>query len=141
MSFLLDTCILSKMRRLNKHPDKKLETWFSKYDSSSFYLSVLTVGEIEQGINKLKDQKQKILLENWLFEEVLPSFNERILPISLDISAQWGKMSGELLKEGLIIPVIDGLLAATASIHNLTLVTENMKDFRKSNIRLYSPWI
>lgn len=146
MSYLLDTCIISKLRKIKKHPDPKLAKWISKHHETSFFISALTVGEIQTGISKLNlkknEEKQKrLILENWFFEELIPRFNDRILVINPEISLSWGKLFGECQQRGICIPIIDGLIAATAIVHNLTVVTENMNDFLDTGARLFNPWL
>lgn len=146
MSYLLDTCIISKLRKIKKKPDPKLSHWVSKHGESSFFISALTIGEIQTGISKLnlkkKDDKQKrIILENWFFEEFIPRFNNKILVIDAEVVLSWGKIYGECQQRGICIPIIDGLIAATAIVHNLTIVTENINDFLDTGARLFNPWI
>ena len=105
MSYLLDTCILSKLRKIQKKPDKILQDWISKHSEGSYYISVLTIGEIQLGINKLNtknndDLNKKLVLEDWLISELIPRFNGRILIIDLDIATTWGKISGRKPKKG-----------------------------------------
>lgn len=146
MSYLLDTCILSKLRKISKQPDIKLENWVQKHNENSLFISVLTIGEIQSGISKLnlkkKEEEQKrLILENWLLEELVPRFHNRILSIDNEIALTWGKLLGERKQKGVIIPVIDGLIAATAIVHNLTVVTENISDFIETGARVFNPWL
>ena len=141
MSYLLDTCILSKLRKIKSHPDKKLESWFEKYSESSYFISVLSIGEIQQGIAKLgtQDHKHKMILENWLMGELIPRFEGRILDINLETTLIWGELCGNARKKGILFPVIDSLLSASAIQHHLILVTDNIKDFEKTGTRLFNP--
>lgn len=146
MSYLLDTCILSKLRKICKQPDIKLEDWIKKYNESSYFISALTIGEIQSGISKLNlkknEEKQKrLILEDWLHEELIPRFDNRILGIDVEIVLTWGRLLGESKQRGVIIPVVDGLIAATAIVHNLTVVTENINDFIETGARLFNPWL
>jgi toxin FitB len=146
MSYLLDTCILSKLRELGKQPDIKLEDWIKKHHESSYFISSLTIGEIQSGICKLnlkkKEERQKrLILEDWLLEELIPRFQNRILAIDITVVLTWGKLLGESQQRGIIIPVIDGLIASTAIVHNLTVVTENIGDFIETGTRLFNPWL
>lgn len=146
MSYLLDTCILSKLRKIEKHPDKKLELWIKKHHEDQYFISSLTIGEIQSGISKLSlkknDEKQKrLILENWLIDELIPRFHNRICPIDIEVTLTWGKLYGENKQKGIIIPVIDGLIAATAIVHNLTVITENVNDFIETGARVFNPWL
>lgn len=146
MSYLLDTCILSKLRKINKHPDLKLENWIKSRGEDTFFISVLTIGEFQSGISKLnlkkKEEGQKrLVLEDWFREELIPRFHSRILAIDVEVVLTWGKLYGEKKQKGLSIPVTDGLIAATAIVHNLTVVTENISDFIETGARIFNPWL
>lgn len=146
MSYLLDTCILSKLRKIGKQPDIKLEDWIKKYNESLYFISALTIGEIQSGISKLNIKKneeghKRLILEDWLLEELIPRFHNRILAIDVEVVLTWGKLFEERKKRGLIIPVVDGLIAATAIVHNLTVVTENISDFIETGARVFNPWL
>jgi predicted nucleic acid-binding protein len=141
MTYLLDTCIISKLRTLSKKPDPILENWISKHQEKQYFLSVLTVGEIQKGISKLNDDVQRRILEDWLLGEVVPRFGKRILGIDTTVATCWGELVGSHLNAGLTLPSIDSLLAATAMSNNLILVTHNSKDFNKmKGLRFYNPW-
>lgn len=146
MSYLLDTCILSKLRKIGKQPDAKLENWIKKHNENSYFLSALTIGQIQSGISKLnlkknEERQKRLILEDWLLEELIPRFHDRILPLDIDVVLTWGRLLGESKQRGLVIPVVDGLIAATAIVHNLTVVTENINDFIETGVRLFNPWL
>jgi toxin FitB len=141
MTYLLDTCILSKLRKISKSKDKVLQEWILNHTEEQYFISVLTIGEIQQGISKLEDAKHKRILENWLNGEVIVRFDNRILPIDAQVATKWGELSGISLQNGSPHPVIDGLIASTAIVHNLILVTENVKDFAKiEEVKMFNPW-
>lgn len=139
MSYLLDTCILSKLRKIKSHPNKNLEFWFGKHSESSYFISALTIGEIQKGISKLENCKNKMILEDWLNGELIPRFEGRILQINMQTASIWGELCGTSQRKGLLFPVIDSLLAATAIQHHLILITENIKDFTHMEVRLFNP--
>src|ERR1700722_4702042 len=140
MTYLLDTWILSKLRKIRKYPDPSLEKWISKHDESHFFLSVLTAGEIEQGIHKLKNQKDKRILEDW-YRSAIARFQGRIINLDFKIASKWGELTGTYQKKGIAIPVVDGLIAATAIVHDLIVTTENVKDFCIiDEVKLFNPW-
>ena len=94
MSYLLDTCILSKLRKLGKESDRKLEDWIKKHDENSFFISALTIGEIQSGISKLnlknnEEKRKRLILEDWLHENLVPRFQERILTSDVSIGLTW----------------------------------------------------
>lgn len=139
-SYLLDTCILSKLRKVSRVPDPRLENWIKKHPDSAFFISALTLGEIQAGISKLKTQEhKKLVLEDWFLNELIPRFRNRILPIDTPVAFTWGKLVGEC--QSIVIPVVDGLIAATAIVHNLTVVTENTQDFKAMGARIFNPWM
>lgn len=144
MSYLLDTCILSKLRKIEKHPDIKLENWIKKNNEDSFFISILTIGEIQSGISKLslkksEERQKRLILENWFLEKLIPRFHNRILVVDVEIGLAWGRLLRESQQKGINIPVVDGLIAATALVHNLTVVTENITDFIETGVRLFNP--
>jgi predicted nucleic acid-binding protein len=146
MSYLLDTCILSKLRKIGKQPDIKLENWVKKHNENSYFISALTMGEIQSGISKLnlkknEERQKRLILENWFLEELIPRFYNRILAIDIEVVLTWGRLLGESKQRGILIPVVDGLIAATAIVHNLTVVTENINDFIETGARLFNPWL
>lgn len=143
MSYLLDTCILSKLRKIGKQPDLKLENWVKKHNENSYFISALSIGEIqsELSIKKNEERQKKLILEDWFLEELIPRFHNRILAIDIGVVLTWGRLCGEKKQKGLIIPVIDGLIAATAIVHNLTVVTENISDFIETGARVFNPWL
>ena len=141
MTYLLDTCIISKLRKLQKKDDPALSTWIKKHQESQFFLSVLTIGEIQQGIRNLNDLKYRRVLEDWLLGELIPRFSKKILDIDFRVASKWGELSGLYMKKGKTLPVIDCLIAATAIVHDLIVVTENTKDFSKIiECKIFNPW-
>ncbi len=141
MTYLLDTCIISKLRKIKQKPDKKLEQWVSQHTTDNYYLSTITIGEIQQGISKLTDKKQQRILQNWLFGKVLPEFEERIIDVDTDVSLKWGEIQGINKKNGFTLPSIDSLIAATAIAHNLIVVTHNISDFDNiKGLKVFNPW-
>ncbi|MEN9654095.1 MAG: hypothetical protein RL235_207 [Chlamydiota bacterium] len=142
MTYLLDTCILSKMRKLAAYPDPKLSAWLARHSESNYYVSALSLGEIQQGIAKLSqaDALKKMALEDWLVGELIPRFRERILILDTTTLLVWGQLCGEKKRQGVSLPVVDSLLASTAIQHHLILVTENDKDFALTGCQLFNPF-
>ncbi len=135
MGFLIDTNILSEVQKGRK-ADIGVKSWYDNCDPEEIYLSVLVVGEIRQGIERLRrrDPIQAEHLENRL-REVRSIMQERILPITENIAQRWGKINSPDP-----LPVIDGLLAATALEHGMTLVTRNVRDVKRSGVLLLNPF-
>ncbi|MEI9814999.1 MAG: type II toxin-antitoxin system VapC family toxin [Acidobacteriota bacterium] len=104
------------------------------------YISVLTLGEIRRGIVTLTHGRKRTQLETWLQTILRPSFAGRILDVNGEIADRWGILDAEAKQNGRSVPSIDGLLAATALEHNLTLVTRNTRDFEHTLISVFNPW-
>ncbi|MBV8619745.1 MAG: type II toxin-antitoxin system VapC family toxin [Curvibacter sp.] len=135
MSYLLDTNVLSELRR--KAPDPAVAHWISQRPARSLFLSVLTLGEIRKGIDSLQDTPKRQILSDWLEAELPAYFQGRILPIDQLVGDRWGRL---LAKAGRPLPTIDSLLAATAAAHGLCMVTRNTRDFEGLGIDLFNPW-
>ncbi len=138
MNYLLDTCIISEL--IKNEPNIKVIDWIDSIEEMKLFLSVITIGEIEKGISKLSNSKRKTIISEWLHEDLLIRFNNRIINLDFDILFQWGQMSAALEIKGLTMPSIDSLIAATAKQNNFCLVTRNIKDFENCGIKLLNPW-
>ena len=135
MSYLIDTCALSELRR--PKPDENVIRWFEETAQNGLYLSVLTLGEIRKGVESLKDIRRRDKIMNWLEHELPIWFEDRILPIDAGVADEWGHL---LAKAGRSIPAIDSLIAATALHHRLTIVTRNVSDFNYADLNVFNPW-
>ncbi len=136
--FLLDTNVISELIR--PKPDDNLLRWIEETDESILFLSVLTLGEIRKGIASLGSGRRRGRLESWLQVDLRSRFQDRILPIGEAIADRWGAVSAIAAAKGKPVPVIDGLLAATALHHNLTLVTRNSSDVAGTGVPTLDPW-
>jgi predicted nucleic acid-binding protein len=136
MGYLADTNILSELRKKTRC-DANVRNWFNQTDGNLIYISVLTIGEIRQGIEKIRrrDEVAALSLENWLYQIEINACG-RILPVTKAIANRWGQINS-----GDPLPIIDSLLAATAIEHNLTLVTRNVRDVERSGVKLLNPFI
>ena len=135
MSYLIDTNVISELRRPS--PDTGVVQWFSQRPASSLFLSVLTLGEIRKGVEKLKDKHQQIELIDWLENDLVIFFSGRILGIDSAVADRWGRL---VAGAGRTVSAIDSLLAATAVEHDLILVTRNIKDLEGLAVTTYNPW-
>ena len=106
----------------------------------SLYASVLTLAEIRRGIEILPASKRRTQLEHWLESELLESFDANVLPVTKAIADRWAVLSAGAQKRGTPLSIIDGLIAATALEHELTLVTRNVKDFAGLEVIVLNPW-
>ena len=134
MSYLVDTNVLSELRR--KQPQPEVVAWFTQRPRQTLYLSVLTLGEIRKGIERLDAARQQPLLD-WLEVELPNYFLGRLLAVDAHTADRWGRL---LASAGRPLPAVDSLLAATALQHDLTLVTRNTADFAGTGVRLINPW-
>lgn len=135
MSYLLDTNIISEYTK--PKPYQPLLNWMDNIPNDNLYISVLTIGEIRKGIQKISSSLQQEKLRKWLEHEIPNWFEDRILPIDQHIADKWGRLSAQMKKP---IPVIDSLLAATALHHDLILITRNSKDFNYPLLEIINPW-
>jgi predicted nucleic acid-binding protein len=138
MNYILDTCVVSELAK--PRPEKKVVNWIDGYNEEFFFLSVLTLGEIQKGIAKLKDEKRKAAYQRWLDTDLRNRFYNRILPIDQEVALSWGILQGKAESTGRPLPTIDGLLGATAIVHNLTVVTRNEIDLAATGALLFNPW-
>ena len=134
MTFLVDTNVISEARKPNGHPN--VRAWFGSVRGIDLYLSVLVIGEIRQGIERLRrrDASQADVYEAWL-AMLRRDYADRILPITGEVAEEWGRIN---VPDP--VPAIDGLLAATAKVHGLTLVTRNTTDIARTGVRLLNPF-
>jgi toxin FitB len=135
MSLLIDTNIISEVRK-GPRCDANVAVWYASVADADLYLSVLVLGEIRKGVElvRRRDAERADLLEAWL-EEIATAFGDRILPIDGAVADEWGRMSA--LRP---VPVVDGLLAATAKAHRMTLVTRNARDVEGLGVRVLDPF-
>jgi predicted nucleic acid-binding protein len=136
--FLLDTNCISELVR--PKPDRRVVEWMDAADESILYLSVLTLGEIRKGLAGLSQSKRRAHLETWLETGLRARFAERVLPVNAPIAERWGLIAAEAKLRGKPLPVIDGLIAATALHHNLTVVSRNTRDFAAVHAQVLNPW-
>jgi predicted nucleic acid-binding protein len=136
--FLLDTNCISELVR--PKPEPRVLNWMEAADEATLYLSVLTVGEIRKGVAGLTQRKRRTQLETWLEVDLQARFSGRIMPIDRAIADRWGLLTAEAKRKGNPLSVIDGLLAATALHHNLTVVSRNSSDFSNTPVPVLNPW-
>ena len=114
--------------------------WVDSTDEAMLYLSVLTLGEIRKGLGALPMSTRRTRLEAWLEADLPTRFAGRIVPVDAAIADRWGSIAADARRTGRTMPVIDGLLAATALHHNMTVVSRNADDFQHSRVRVLNPW-
>jgi len=138
MKYLLDTCVISEI--IKPRADENVISWMQKQDEESLYLSVLTFGEIEKGIEKSPDRARKRKLQLWVEDDLKKRFEGRILPINIDVSIKWGAIQGASELLGKPMPAIDGLIAVSGLVHNCIVVTRNVSGMEQSTVELLNPW-
>jgi len=135
LNFLVDTNTVSELRK--KRPASSVLAWFESVADEHLYFSVLSVGEIRRGVEKLAESEQRSLLLTWLEHELIPWFGGRLLSVDLVVAERWGRLLAEV---GRPLPTVDSLLAATALVHDLTVVTRNAADFALPGVKVLNPW-
>lgn len=138
MKFLLDTNVLSEMRKPT--PSKEVMNWISSIENEHLYISSITLGEISRGINKLPDGQKKNELIVWL-DKIQNVFRYQTLSIDSEAAIKWGELSAAGLRAGKSVSTIDFLIGATAYTNGAILVTRNTKDFEDLPIQVLNPWL
>ena len=136
--FLLDTVSMSN--RFKARPDPGLTERFDATLDEELFTSVIVVGELRQGLAKNPTFARSRELRIWLETVFIPSSRRRILPVTLEIAELWGEVCGTALADGRPLPPTDALIAATAVIHELTVVTRNVRDLESCGARVLNPW-
>jgi predicted nucleic acid-binding protein len=135
MSFLVDTNVVSELRKGHR-ANAKVRDWLRSVDDAALHLSVLVIGELRQGVERLRrrDPPAAANLDRWL-HELVRSYADRVLPVDAEVAERWGRLN---------VPdpvsAVDGLLAATALVHSLTLVTRNVRDIQRTGVRHLDPF-
>lgn len=138
MSYLLDTCIVSD---LAKRADAGLIEWAAARDPLDLHLSVLTLGEIQKGIDLLpENHERREGLETWLETELPKQFPDRLLTVTSMVARAYGRLAAAGERERRPVPVLDGLLLATAQVHDLTFVTRNVRDVEARGVPVLNPY-
>ena len=138
MKYLLDTCVISEL--IKPQPNQDVVAWLQSQAESDLYLSVLSFGEIEKGIEKAVNETRKSKLKLWVEEDLKQRFKGRILAIDLDVCTKWGEIQAKTELLGKPMPSIDGLIVVSALVNNCIMVTRNVKDMQQSGVELFNPW-
>jgi predicted nucleic acid-binding protein len=135
VSFLIDTNVISELRKADRC-DARVARWFRSLDDDEIFLSVLTIGEIRRGIDNIqrRDARSAAALNRWL-RGLVESFQNRILMVDRSVAEEWGRLSAPSP-----LPVIDGLLAATAKVHGLSLATRNTRHVVRTGVSCINPF-
>jgi predicted nucleic acid-binding protein len=139
MRYLLDTCVISEL--IKKDPNQQVVKWVSETPENNLFISVLTIGEIHKGIEKLPESKKIEKLHKWVNDDLKERFRNKILSLDLQTATTWGKIQAQSELAGKALPAIDGIIAATGISNDLIVVTRNTSDMEASGVTLFNPWI
>jgi toxin FitB len=137
VSYLLDTCTITELWKPN--PSEAVIAWLDEQDEETLFLSALTLGEIQKGIERVTGTRKSSSLRKSL-RELQERFGARVLPVSREVAIRWGELSARRDIIGRPLSVVDGLIAATSLCQSLALVTRNVRDFEHMDLGLVSPW-
>jgi len=137
--FLIDTNVLSEYNRPGG-PDAGVKRWLETTDRRSQHVSVITLAEIQKGIELLAEGKRRIQLEQWLKQNLEAWFSGRIIPVDRQVAGRWASLMAQRTRAGRPLPTVDSLIAATALAYDLTIVTRNTRDFEGIGTAIVNPW-
>jgi predicted nucleic acid-binding protein len=137
VSVLLDTNVVSEIAR--DRPDARVDAWLDAQPEDALFISVVTIGELREGIELLAHGRRRTRLDGWL-ELITTQYADRTLPIDRDVAVAWAKLRAAGARKGRLRPIVDAFIAATALHHGLVLATRNTKDFADTGLKLVNPW-
>ena len=135
--YLVDTNVLSELTKPSPLPEVEV---FLRKATNSIFVSVFSIGEVRKGIAGLPMSNKRASLEDWLDNEILLWFADRLLPVTLEVAERWGELAAQLKAKGRPRPVVDSVLGATALTHGLILVTRNVRDYQDMGVTIFNPW-
>lgn len=138
MRYLLDTNVLSET--LKRRPDEQVLAWLESQSPLDVVISVLTLGELAKGVAMLPPGARRSTLEGWIRHDLPRQFIGRVVGIDARVAREWGRLTAEGSAHGRPLPVVDGLLLATARVHGLALVTRNDGDCVDRGVETVNPW-
>ena len=138
MSYLLDTNAVSEW--VKPRPDPGIAAWLDEVDEDRTYLSVITLGELRKGVDRLADGRRRDRLDRWLTGDLPERFSGRLLPVDAVVADEWGQLLARAECAWSAVGSPDALIAATAKVHGLQVVTRNVRDFRATGVDVISPW-
>jgi toxin FitB len=138
MNYLLDTCVLSEFTR--RQPEEKVLGWIDQIDEEKLFISVITIGEVQHGIERLPASHRKTELLVWLNNALIDRFRARILPLDTPTMFLWGSLAARMDQAGRPMGLMDSLMIATALHNNLVIATRNTSDFLPCGVQVINPW-
>ncbi len=138
MNYLLDTCVLSEYTR--RKPETKVIQWVDSLEEEKLFVSAITIGEIQYGVERIPESHRKTELLFWLNNELVSRFNHRILSLDSQTMLIWGSLRARMDQSGQRMAMIDSLIIATAIQHSLIIATRNVTDFLPCGAQVINPW-
>lgn len=138
MSYLLDTNVVSEW--VKPRPDPQVVAWLSAANEDEIFLSVCTLAELRFGIASMPAGKRRNRLDGWLSDDLVARFDRRIVPVDAAIADAWGVLQARARATGRSISAMDGLIAATAEVHQMTVVTRDVSAFIAAGLSPFDPW-
>ncbi|HNC09604.1 MAG TPA: type II toxin-antitoxin system VapC family toxin [Anaerolineales bacterium] len=139
MKYLLDTSVISEL--ISSKPNQKVVAFVDSLDPEDIYISAISVGEIARGIEKLNDIDRKHVMKEWLYEDFLVRFDGQVISLDPHIFIRWGELTARVENIGMEFPVMDAMVAAIVSTHEMVLVTMYEDDFKDKGIQVINPWL
>jgi predicted nucleic acid-binding protein len=137
VTYLIDTCALSEF--VKPKPSPSVDAWLAQVPDGADFVSVLTLGELEKGIARLAPSRRRTSLEKW-FGDLRERFRNRTLLVDEPVALEWGRIAARSELAGAPVPSIDALIAATAIVHGLAVVTRNSSDIARTGAPIIDPW-
>jgi len=138
VSFLLDTNVVSEWAK--QKPDPGVISWLVEADEDRLFLSAITLAELRRGIERLPAGRRRAQLDEWVRHDLPTRFEGRILAVDVAVADAWGRLVARRESAGRTLHVMDGFIAAIATVHGLTLVTRNVADFDGTVPEIVNPW-
>lgn len=138
VAYLLDTNVVSEW--VARRPDPAVVRWLDEVDEDDVFLSVVTIGELREGVDRLDSGRRRDLLDVWLSVDLPERFGGRLLPIDAAVAALWGAMRASEGRAGRTLPVADAFIVATAARHELAIVSRNVRDVSGLGVEVFNPW-
>lgn len=139
MTYLLDTACVSEW--VKPRPDPGVVRWLAEVDEDRTYLSVITLGELRRGVERMPAGRRQQRLTEWVTYHLPERFAGRVLPVGPEVATAWGRLTARLEQRGRPVGAVDALLAATAETHHLQVVTRNVADFTPAGVEVVNPWL